>query len=262
MQLIPRYLVENKIDVVSNDTGFVVEYRPVYSRQLKIYRGIGNAIQFRFINADQKPVWITDTPYIVVFDENNSKILERACTVTDDGSTTSTKGMFNVSLTENDLLNLNQQYLHYNIYMSDGTTNTVTYANRNFSSAGVIYLDGDAYPGPKSSIEITNFLEQNNAWYAGSDDVNKIDAQPGLNGNDALHTLAVYTDAYVGDIEIQGTLDNQITGNNNWTTLNTLTFTGTETQPVPANLNGVFSYLRLKATADPTNKVTKVLIRN
>jgi hypothetical protein len=64
MQLIPRYLVENKIDVVSNDTGFVVEYRPVYSRQLKIYRGIDNAIQFRFINADQKPVWITDTPYM------------------------------------------------------------------------------------------------------------------------------------------------------------------------------------------------------
>jgi hypothetical protein len=262
MQLIPRYLVENKIDVVSNDTGFVVEYRPVYSRQLKIYRGIDNAIQFRFINADQKPVWITDTPYIVVFDENNSKILERACTVTDDGSTTSTKGMFNVSLTENDLLNVKQQYLKYNIYMSNGSTNTVTYANRDFESAGVIMLDSVAYPGPKSSTEIVNFKEENLQWYAGSDDSTKITAEPGLNGNEALHTLAIYTDSYVGDIEIQGTLDNQITGLNNWTTLSTITFTGNESQPVPTNINGVFSYLRLKATADPTDKVTKVLIRN
>ena len=262
MQLIPRYLYKNNIDVISNDIGFVVEYRPVYSRQLKIYRGIDNAIQFRFINADQKPVWITDTPYIVIFDENNSKIFERECTVTDDGSTKSTKGMFSVSLTENDLLNVKQQYLKYNVYMSNGSANTVTYADRNFESAGIIMLDSLAYPGPKASAVVTNFYEQGDAWYAGSDDSNKIDAQPGLNGNEALHTLAVYTDSYIGDIEIQGTLDNQITGVNNWSTLSTLTFTGNETEPVPVNLNGVFSFLRLKATADPLNKVTKVLIRN
>ena len=48
MQLIPRYLVENKVDVIANDSGFTVEYRPVYSRQLKIYRGIDNTIQFRY----------------------------------------------------------------------------------------------------------------------------------------------------------------------------------------------------------------------
>ena len=146
--------------------------------------------------------------------------------------------------------------------MSNGSTNTVTYANRDFESAGVIMLDSIAYPGPKSSVLINNFYEQNNEWYAGSDDSNKIDAQPGLNGNEALHTLAVYADSYIGDIEIQGTLDNQINGLNNWTTLSTLTFTGTETQPVPVNVNGVFSYLRIKATADPTDKITKVLIRN
>ena len=58
------------------------------------------------------------------------------------------------------------------------------------------------------------------------------------------------------------TLDNQINGNNDWDTIETVTFDGTETEPVFANVNGVFSYLRLKATADPTDKVTKVLIRN
>ena len=262
MQLIPRYLVENKVDVIANDFGFTVEYRPVYSRQLKIYRGIDNTIQFRYLNADQKPVLVTDTPYIVIFDENDSKVLERACTVQDDGATAKLKGLFSVEITENDLLNLDQQYLNYSIYMSDGNSNSVTYANRNFDSAGVIYLDGSTYPGPKKSVAITNFIENNELWYAGSDDINKITAQPGLNGNDALHTLVMYTSSYVGDIEIQGTLDNQINGNNDWDTIETVTFDGTETEPVFANVNGVFSYLRLKATADPTDKVTKVLIRN
>ena len=262
MQLIPRYLVENKVDVIANDSGFTVEYRPVYSRQLKIYRGIDNTIQFRYLNADQKPVLVTDTPYIVIFDENDSKVLERACTVQDDGATATLKGLFKVDITENDLLNLDQQYLNYSIYMSDGNTNSVTYANRNFDSSSVIYLDSSTYPGPKKSITITNFIENNELWYAGSDDTNKITAQPGLNGNDALHTLVMYTSSYVGDIEIQGTLDNQINGDNDWDTIETVTFDGTETEPVFANVNGVFSYLRLKATADPTDKVTKVLIRN
>jgi hypothetical protein len=262
MQLIPRYLVENKVDVIANDSGLTVEYRPVYSRQLKIYRGIDNTIQFRYLNADQKPVLVTETPYIVIFDENDSKVLERACTVQDDGATATLKGLFKVDITENDLLNLDQQYLNYSIYMSDGNSNSVTYANRNFDSAGTIYLDGRTYPGPKKSVTITNFIENNSLWYAGSDDANKITAHPGLNGNDALHTLVMYTSSYIGNIEIQGTLDNQITGNNEWDTIETVTFDGSETEPVFANVTGVFSYLRLKATANPTDKVTKVLIRN
>ena len=72
MQLIPRYLVEDRIKVISNDIGFIVEYRPVYSRQLKVYRGIDNKLQFRLLNADQKPIQITpaiSTPWIVIFDE-------------------------------------------------------------------------------------------------------------------------------------------------------------------------------------------------
>ena len=262
MQLIPRYLIENKIDVISNDIGFVTEYRPVYSRQIKMYRGIDNSFQFRMLNADQKPVRITDTPVIVIFDESDNKIIERDCTVQDDGSTLTTKGLFTVTITENDLLNVKQQYLHYNVYMRSSSGNTLTYANRNFESAGTIYVDGHAYAGPKSSNEITTFYQQNDYWVAGSDNTNSITADPGLNGNEALHTVAVYTSAYTGTLEIQATLDNQITGQNNWTTVSTIEFDGTETDPVPANFNGVYTYIRFKTSEDPEDKITKILVRN
>lgn len=262
MQLIPRYLYKNQIDVVSNDIGFAVEYRPVYSRQLKVYRGIDNAFQFRLLNADQKPVSITSTPVIVVFDESNTKIIERDCTVQDDGSTVASKGKFTVTLTENDLLNVKQQYLHYNVYLKGQSTNSLTYADSHFGSAATMLVDGLAYPGPKSSTEITTFHGKDDYWVAGSDSVDQIDAQPGLNGNSALHTAAVYTDSYVGTVEIQGTLDNQIGGMNNWTTVSWLEFNGNETEPTPANFNGVFTFLRFKLSADPANKVTKILVRN
>jgi hypothetical protein len=261
MQLIPRYLVNDRINIISNEVGFPVEYRPVYSRTLKVYRGIDNKIQFRLLNADQKPVRITSTPIFVAFDDENNLIIETECTVTDDNSTTATRGMFHVTIDENLLLNVKQQYLHYNVYL-DGNVKELTYAGRNFESAGIIYVNGNAFPGPRSSTTVDTFFPVNDYWTAGSNDTDKITAQPGINDNEALHTVVVYSTEYVGNIEVQVTLDNQITGQNNWTTVSTLVFDGTETEPVPLNLNGVFSYMRFKFDVDPNDKISKILIRN
>lgn len=262
MQLIPRYILNDRIDVISDNTGFVVEYRPVYSRQIKVYRGIDNKIQFRLLNADQKPIRVTETPVLVAFGEDDTKLLDIRCTVQDDLSSTSTKGLFEVTITENHLLNVKEQYLHYNIYLEGEESNSLTYSNRDFKMSGVINVDSDAYPGPKSSVSIVNFKEENNVWIAGNDDVDKITAYPGLNGNNALHTIAVYSTGYAGDIKVQGTLDNQITGQNTWTTIDTLTLSGTETSPVPLNFNGVFTYIRFELDEDPNNKIEKILMRN
>ena len=37
-----------------------------------------------------------------------------------------------------------------------------------------------------------------------------------INGNEALHTAAVYTSSYIGDVVVQATLDNQVTGSTQW----------------------------------------------
>jgi len=97
----------------------------------------------------------------------------------------------------------------------------------------------------------------NDVWYSET-----IEAQPGINGNDALHTAAVYTDSYIGDIIVQGTLENQITGTTNWADISTTTLTGSETEPTPINFNGVFTYIRFKTTANPTSTISKILVRN
>jgi hypothetical protein len=63
-------------------------------------------------------------------------------------------------------------------------------------------------------------------------------------------------------VTVQGTLENQITGSTNWSDISTLTFTGSETAPKPTNFNGVYSYLRFVASANPSDKITKILVRN
>jgi hypothetical protein len=261
MQLLPRYLVNNTTTLVADVAGFITEYRPVYSKQLQVYKGIDNVLEFRLLNADQKPVDITSyTPKFIAFDETNQMVLDKDATILDDGSTI-TRGKFKVTITENELLNLKQQYLSYNIYLieSDGDK-ILTYSQPNFDNDAVIYVNARTFPGPVNSYSVTTFEQvapSVETWYSES-----VDAQPGINGNEALHTAAVYTASYSGDVVVQATLDNQVTESTQWADVATLTFTGTETTPTPVNFNGVFSFLRFKTDANPADKITKVLIRN
>ncbi len=261
MQLTPRYLVKNITTLVADVAGFNTEYRPVYSKQLQVYKGIDNVLDFRLLNADQKPVDITSyTPKFVAFDENTTMVLEKDGTILDDGSTV-TRGKFTITITENELLNIKQQYLNYNIYIQETDGDKVlTYSHSNFDNDAVIFVNARTFPGPLASYSVTQFEQEAvgvDVWYSET-----VDAQPAINSNEALHTAAVYTSSYTGDVVVQATLDNQVTESTQWADIATLTFTGTETTPQSVNFNGVLSYLRFKTTANPTDTIIKILVRN
>jgi hypothetical protein len=261
MQLVPRYLVSNRIILVADVAGFVVEYRPVYSRQVQVYKGIENVLQFRLLNAEQRPINVANyTPKFLAFDDNNNLIIERDCVTQDDGSS-ATKGLFTVTITENDLLNVKQQYLRYNVYLADTAGERVlTYSHSNFDNDATIFVNARTFPGPRAAYTVSTFQRVNvetSEWNSET-----IDAQPALNGNEALHTAAIYTNGYTGTVVVQATLDNQVTNSTYWADIATVQFNGSETEPTPVNFNGVFSHLRFSVYADPANRVTKILVKN
>ena len=260
MQLTPRYLVNNRTTIITNEAGFITEYRPVYQRQLNIYRGIDNVLDFKVLNADQKPINIANyTPKFQAFDENRLLVIEHDGELIPGDDSAPTRGLFKVTVTNNDLLNIDQQYLSYNIHLVDNTTSVpvLTYSNTNFGMNGTIYVSESAFPGPAPTININTFIEDGGVW--NSETTN---AQPGINGNDALHTAVIYTNSYIGNVVVQATLENQVTGTTVWADVATVTLDGTETTPTPVNFNGVFSYIRFVASADPADKITKILVRN
>jgi hypothetical protein len=266
MQFTPRYLVNNRVTIITNDAGFVTEYRPVYQRQLHVYRGIDNVLQFRLLNADQKPINVASyTPKFVAYDETNTLVIEHDGLVNQLDDSSASRGLFTITITENDLLNIQQQYLKYNIYLVDSSnTKTLTYVDSHFDNNGTIFVDSTAFPGAKESYSLTTFTEE--LGVAGDDSDNywiseSISAEPAINGNEALHTAAVYSDSYVGDIVVQATLENQVTDNTNWADVATVSLSN-ETEPKPVNFNGVFNHLRFKATASPTDTISKILLRN
>lgn len=332
MQKMYRYLANNKVTVLANTAGFATEYRPVYQKNLLVYRGIDNLIHFEVKNHDQKPVSLSGyDPVFLAYDENNNLVLEKkgdgVVTKLDDITTKSTvvaesvpdynleftstsgvavgqivtgtyiprntlvtavtdnvvtinkkptdtiplgteitfqtmskKGVFTVNITDNDLIDLKQQYLKYVVYLvaSDGQK-TLTYSSDHFDAKGTMYVDGMAFPGPLATYSVTGFSEDESAslWYTES-----IDAQPALNGNSALHTAAVYTDGFAGTFTVEATLDNQPSLNTFWANVGSLVLDGTETEPTPINFNGVYSHIRFKVDADPTDLISKVLVRN
>ena len=261
MQLLPRYLVKNRINLVANLAGFITEYKPVYQRQVQIYKGIDNVLEFRLLNADQKAVDTQGyTPKFLAFDENKNLVIEHDGVVLDDGST-ATRGLFTVTVTENDLLNLKQQYLSYTVYLIDNAgEKVISYTDTHFGNDGVIKLSAEAFPGAKASKQLQSFTKTD----TDTDDYvsEAINAEPGINGNEALHTAVIYSDGYVGDVYVEGTLENQITDYTQWAQLAEIVFNGSETEPTPVNFNGVLSYLRFKTSDTPTDKITKILIRN
>lgn len=262
MQLIPRYLVKNRTTIIANEAGFVTEYKPVYTRQLKVYKGIDNVLEFRLLNADQKPIDVSAyTPKFQAFDENKSLIIEHDGTAVVGDDSAATRGLFTVTITDNDLLNVKQQYLNYNIHLVDANGDaSLTYSTAYFENSGTIYVSAEAFPGPRATYSINTFTEvTEDTPYWKSETLN---AEPGINGNEALHTAVIYTDSYVGDVTVQATLDNTITESSAWADITTVSFTGSELQPKPINFNGVYSFLRFKASANPADKILKILVRN
>lgn len=261
-----RYLVSNRINILANEAGYVTEYTPVYQRNINVYKGITNNLEFRLKNADQKPVPLDAyTVYFKAFDENQQQILEYNSNSVDITKNAST-GLFTVSIRENDLLNVRQQYLSYVIYLQDANDNTMlTYTDEWFGARGTIYVDGSALPGPALTHSVTTFTEdrglsgvEDSVWYSET-----LDAQPAINGNEALHTAVIYTDGYQGRVRVQATLDNQIIGEQNvdWTDVATVDIADS-LEPEPVNFYGVFSYVRFVAEADPADKISKILVRN
>jgi hypothetical protein len=59
MQKISSYLYPNRIELLIDLAGSTVEFTSVYQRNVKLYNGIDNTIEFDIKNADQKRVDLT-----------------------------------------------------------------------------------------------------------------------------------------------------------------------------------------------------------
>jgi len=204
MQTVSRYLLNNVVIIYTS--GYHGRNPMVYDRRLKLYKGVSNPLTFTFKNEDQKAQDITAKTYEfnLIDSETKQSVVTRNLTILDDGSTVSTKGTASITITEGDLLALDAKFYNYSIReVAADNTRTVTFADSFYNAAGTIEVLDGAYPDMIDSTEINSFTSTTGPLDKTS---SAIDANPGINNNVALHTIAVYTKSFSGSLRIQGTM--------------------------------------------------------
>lgn len=270
MQTVSRYLLNNL--VIVGITGYHGRNPAVYDRRIKLYKGVSNPISFTFKNEDQKAQDITAKrfEFNLIDSETKQSVVTRNLSILDDGSTVSTKGTASVTITEGDLLSLDAKFYNYAIREINLTDNTrtVTFADSFYNAAGTIEVLDGAYPDMIDSNEINSFTSITGPLtYTSSGQ----DANPGINNNVALHTIAVYTKSFSGSLRIQGNMmvktdedfDNgyfNITAIDQSPTINFTDSTGV----TYFNFTGVYQNVRFSwgNTAGNTGRIDKILYRH
>lgn len=256
MQNLPIYLYPNSLDVILDlDANIRGVNQVMYQRDLKVQKGIKNQIRVQFKNSDQKRLSISTASTFVfsMFDVIDQRlILEKQLEILDETSTT--KGVGLLTLNESDTIDLDRTSYQYSVKKldTDGTY-TPAYSNTYYGMAGTLHLSNDVNPVLKDSVAVTTFNPTYNSdiqlyeFFSGN-----LYANPEFNGNTALHTVAVYTTAFIGTLYIEATLENTPT---NFGVVATKEYTG-ETGASYINFSGVYSYIRIRyiPTKGPTSQ--------
>ena len=258
MQTVSRYLLSQL--VIAYVSGYHGRNSKVYDRRLTLHRGVSNPISFTFKNEDQKAQDITSKTYEfnVIDTESKISVLTKTLTILDDGSTVSTKGDASCTITEGDLLELNAKFYNFSVkeVKSDGSRE-VTYANTGYAAAGTIELLDGAYPEFTDSTSVSAFTLSGDTFTSSA-----IDGKPGINNNQALHTIAIYPNNFSGTLKIEGTMVSTSPTDNDYFTITTSTLSSASSVS-SLNFTGVFQNVRFVAdrTSGTTGRIDKILYR-
>jgi hypothetical protein len=144
MQKISSYLYPNRIELLADLATFTVEYVNVYQRTIKIYNGIDNTIEFDIKNADQKRIDLTTLGLIElnVMDASGFELPNSPYTI----NPTSMKGIATVTIPQDDLADLSEQFLKYSVTTIKNGNDVLLYTDSRFGAVGTIELVGSAMP--------------------------------------------------------------------------------------------------------------------
>jgi hypothetical protein len=144
MQKILTYLYPNRIELLANLTGFTVEYTNVYQKNVKIYNGIDNTLEFDVKNSDQKRIDLSTLTSLELnlMDATGNALPNSPYTI----NTTAYKGIGKATIPQEDLVDLSEQYLKFSVTATKDGEDVILYTDSKFGAVGTIELIGSALP--------------------------------------------------------------------------------------------------------------------
>lgn len=257
MQLIKTYLYPNRVDAFTNAFSEwpTERYRRVYNRNLKIYRGVDNKIEFQVKNSSEKNQDITGS--ILVFSlvnpDSGELILQKDCI-----NQSTLTGKVYITLFESDMNNIEsglyQYALHSEVRTVVDANNYVVqsrkplYINSDYGVPATIEVLGDIFGEPYESYVVKEFFEQvdydrltvPSTFYSSI-----IEARSRLTIPQSVHTFQFNLTNFYGTIVIQASQEEGATPDV-WVDVATLE--STNRNILYKNVVGKYNWFRIKYT--------------
>lgn len=258
MQLGSVYLYPNRIDVYTNVDVWVHErYRTVYQRNLKVYRGVDNRIEFRVKSSDQKPVNITNKTVVfrLISRETQELLIKKDCDSLDPAT-----GKIFLSLTQVELLGIEagsyQYALSYEVRQVNGDFHTVIesrpiYTDSQYGVNAVLEvhpgIDGEVQPS-----KVTTEFKHYNVYDAISESYlisGVIPSWAQMVTFDTAHTFQLFFTSFSGRVTLQASFDN---GGDPQTWIDIATYDYVEVTSEYITAIGRYSWFRFKIVPSDT----------
>lgn len=158
MQKVLSYLYPNRVQILANLTGFAVEYTNVYQKNVLIYKGIDNTIEFDIKNADQKRIDLNTLDQIEmnIMDAAGNALPNSPYTVTP----TSLKGIGTTLIPKEDLADLTDQYFKFSLTALKDLAEVILYTDSKFSALGTLELAGNIMPSMRADRVFDTFTAE------------------------------------------------------------------------------------------------------
>jgi len=234
----------------------------VYNRTVKLFRGVDNRIDIQVRNADEKALNITGSniSFSLIRHGNQSLVFTKSCTPIDI-----TKGRFYVTITEQELYDINNGFYQYSVYQLTSTgTKIPLYIDSQYGAVANIEVVGDIKGNVQPSLDVTEFAEYDPRVFGETADPfftsSLIDTHYQSEVSNSTHTFALYSTSYTGSVEIQASLD-ESAAPSHWTTLTTISINNTNLEY--SNIVGKWKWFRIVHTpaTNSTGKFDKITYR-
>jgi hypothetical protein len=191
------YLYKQTQDVTLLTPGTTnsLRYQTVYSKNLKLHKGVDNVLQFHFKNQDQVKRDLTGLTFTfrLISQTTEDLLLEQPLTIIDI-----LKGYAEVNVAKEELDKIAAQHAYYSIEQDNGTLTAPVFVDEQAGGRGVCDIVESVYPKHKASANLA--LGQ---LYGGVQDSAEY-----LTDAVDLHTFQVSIDSFTGTMQIQGAVDN------------------------------------------------------
>ena len=243
-----NYYIPRQLVVVNSGSSFG-SYQNVYSKNLKIHKGVDNKLQFQFINQEQKPVDITGktiTCKILSYD-GTTVLLQKSLDLVYAAT-----GIAELIVNSKESLLIDSTLCFYTLTLPAGAFDFPVFVDDSSGGRGVIDVVDSVNPkfiasvslAKNAPVNIANVLNYTSSTYV-SDGYSKT-------------TVQAVIENYTGNIKVSGSVSGE---ESEWYTINETTKTYTNSTATEFFvITGIHPFLRLDF-ASTTGNVQKILVR-